>query len=150
MKTIAKVLGIITILVVVIFAGSIGEIIGKLTSERFLEGKKEGAINAALVNVADNMNKRTPIMINSNTRFDTVLVVNQELWYKYTLVNNKAEEIKVSEFDQITRPNLINHVCTSMKFFVDNNISVSYLYYGKNGKKITSIKIPASSCRSDD
>jgi len=149
MKTIGKILGGIALLLVIAFAGSIGKIIGKSTSERFFEGKKEGTIDAVLIQIASEINKKLPMMVDANTRLDSTVGINRTVRYNYTLVKYTAEELDATALEQAMRPKLINNVCTTkeMEFFVKNNITVSYAYFGKNGKQVTVITVPASSCR---
>ena len=46
MKHVWKILGFVGIVVIVIFAGGRGKLVGKSTSERFFEGKKEIEFNS--------------------------------------------------------------------------------------------------------
>jgi len=151
MKTIGIILGGIALLLVIAFAGGIGKMIGKSTSERFFEGKKEGAIDAALIKMASEINKQLPMMIDADTRLDSTVGINRTVRYNYTLVKYAAEELEALALEQAMKPKLINNVCTSkeMEIFAKNNIPVTYAYYGKNGKQITVITIPSSSCKHD-
>ena len=56
MKTLGKVAGIIVLLIVIAFAGSIGKIIGKLTVKNYEQGKADGAVEEMLIETMKKIN----------------------------------------------------------------------------------------------
>lgn len=148
MSKLAKILGGVGIFIIVVFAGGIGKIVGKFTSERFFEGKKESEIDAVLVQAASRINKNLPMMVDSATRLDSTVGFNKQFRYHYTMINYPAEELDPKGFADIMRPQLIKKVCTTMESFMNNGVSVTYAYYGKNGKQFTTITVQPSQCKS--
>ncbi len=106
-------------------------------------------INSLLLAIANETNKDLPVMVDAETRLDSTLGASGEFAYKYTLVNLAFEEIDQDYFYETMQPILINSVCSTeeMGFFVEQAIPVKYLYYGKNGKQISSILITPDQCR---
>lgn len=150
MKTIWKILGGIGLLLVIAFAGGIGKMIGKTTTDRFFEGKNEGALDSALMQAASEINANLPMMVDSETRLDATVGMNKRFRYNYTLINYSANEIEPKAIVDAMQDKLINNVCTSkeMEVFVKNSIPVTYAYFGKNGKQITVITVSPSQCKS--
>lgn len=150
MKKIAKIMGVIGLLLVVAFAGGIGKLVGKSTGERFFEGKKESELNSVLIQAANQINQNLPMMVDSETRLDSTVGINNQFRYNYTMINYPAEELDSKAFKEAMQPQLINSVCTTkeMEVFMKNGVPVTYAYHGKNGKQVTTITIHPSQCKS--
>ena len=148
-KSIWKVLGTIGVILIAIFAGGIGKLVGKATSESFFEGKGESEMNSVLIKTASELNKNLPMMVDSETRWDATIGINKKFRYNYTMINYTAEDIDVDSFRGAMQPTLINMVCTTkeMDVFTKNGIPVTYAYYGKNGKQITTITVKPVECQ---
>ena len=148
MSTIWKILGVIGLLIVVAFAGSIGKLIGRSTSERFFEGKESAEINSVLLKTANEINKKLPIMIDKNTRLDSTVGLNNKFQYNYTMVSFTSLEIDQSTLKGQFPLMIKNRACSSkdMKRFFENGVTVDYVYRGKNGNSITTISVTPSKC----
>lgn len=148
MNTIWKILGIILLLVVVAFAGSIGEIVGKSTVETYSKGKKQAQLDSLLMRAASQLNENLPMMVDAETRWDNSLGHNKKFTYNYTLVNYSASELDPALLEKQLRPSVSNYACTSneMKAFFQNGVSAVYAYRGKEGKFITSFTITPQEC----
>ena len=149
MKTLYKILAGIGVVLVIVFAGEIGKLVGKFTADRFYTGKKETELNSVLMQTASQLNQNLPIMVDAETRLDSTVGINREFRYNYTMINYSAEEIETEAFTDAMQPRLINAVCTTkeMEVFVKNNIPVSYVYHGKNGKQFMTITVNLSQCK---
>jgi len=114
------------------------------------EEKNGGALEKTLIQAASKINANCPIMVDSETRLDSVSGINRGFQYNYTLVKYSANEIEPVAIKNAMLTALINNLCTSkgMKIFVKNNVPVTYAYFGKNGKKITTITVSPSQCKS--
>ncbi|GAD90716.1 hypothetical protein VHA01S_054_00100 [Vibrio halioticoli NBRC 102217] len=150
MKSLWKALGVLGVIVITIFAGGIGKVIGKLETDNFFDGEHDAQIESGLKQISEEVNKQLPMMIDAETRLDTTFAIKRKVVYKYTLVKYEAKDIDSSIFQNNMWPQLINNYCTSkeMSFFVKNNIEATYSYYGKNGKQLSNIKIDNSQCKS--
>ena len=113
------------------------------------QGLNESDLNAALLEASNNLNQNLPRMLDAETRLDTSIVYKRNFIYRHTLVNLSAEEIDEETNDE-ERERIANTVCTTkgMQVFFINNVTVTYSYYGKNGKHITDIVVTPERCRS--
>jgi hypothetical protein len=144
----SKTLAWAVVIVVVIFAGAIGKLIGQNTTDRFLDGKREGTLDATLKQAATELNENLPMMVDADTRLDTSIGINGKFRYNYTLVNYTAEELDSNALKEAMRPKLVNSYCTvaDMRTFVENNVPVTYAYSGKDGKEIVTITVTSEEC----
>lgn len=93
-------------------------------------------IAAELKKVAIEMNKQTPIAIDQYTRLDSTSSKGKTNFiYHYTLLDTKKSEVVMDTVNKYIRPNIIENVKNSpdLKTYRDNNISLDYRYYDKNG-----------------
>ena len=148
MKTFWKVLGGIGLLLVIVFSGAIGKLVGKSSVDNYYSGKKEGTIDGVLLQTSSKLNEKLPMMVNSETRLDSTVGTNKTMRYNYTLINYSATNISAQDISKALGQKLVNNVCTtkSMQIFVKNGITVSYAYHGNEGKQITVISVAPSQC----
>lgn len=101
-----------------------------------------------LPSIANEMNKNLPMMIDKETRLDSVGAYDATLIFVYTLINKRAEEV-TQDLKNFLYTQAINGYCTTMgeaKIYRDNNISLKIHYRDINGKFITDVTINASNC----
>ncbi len=99
-------------------------------------------IQSALTTAANDINSKTPMMVDQATRLDNAVTHGLIFRYNYTLLPFAAEEVDVNLFRKDVSPKLNNSVCTSdMTYNISFGVTYEYAYYGKNGKQITVIKI---------
>lgn len=150
MKTVWKVLGVIALLIVVAFAGSIGKLVGKSTVQSFSEGKKEGAFEEVLTKTANQMNGRLPMMVDKETRLDTTVGgPGKKFTYLYTFVNYSSQEISSQKLNSSLSQNIRNGACSAkeMEVFFKNDVQVTYKYRGKDGLIIGDIIVNPGDCK---
>lgn len=94
---------------------------------------------------ADELNKKCPATIDSETRLDSAEFLPSEniFQYNYTLVNLEKEAIDTLEFKEILSPNIINNARTSpqMKLQRKYQTTLNYYYKDKNGEYACIISI---------
>ncbi|MDO3695756.1 hypothetical protein QVZ41_12975 [Wenyingzhuangia sp. chi5] len=63
--------------------------------------------------------------------------------YYYSLLNLEKSEVDLESVDEIIRPGIIENVTNSpeLKIYRDNNITMDYKYYDKNGEFVTLISV---------
>ena len=148
MKFIVKMLAVGILVLGVFFAGAIGKIIGKRSAQTFTAGVNEGAIEETLKQVAEDINKTTPMMIDKETRLDSAFFLSShQIVYLYTLVNYSAEQIS---WDQIAAENsqrLTTYACSTMPFLMSKNIEVVYRYRSKDGRVLGDILVDSNRCK---
>jgi len=108
-----------------------------------LAREKAGFSAESLQKIADNRNKDLPIMIDDETRFDSVTGGENRFTYKYTLINYTFSGTDGSDLNNDLRTDLVKSVCTApeMALLIRNKIILNFTYYDKNGLLITNIPI---------
>lgn len=87
-------------------------------------------------------------MIDSETRIDSTVVLNKNLQYNITLINYPSFSVSASELNNAFGQTIINNVCAEKRAqtFRKHDVTVSYAYFGNDGKKITTISVLPSQC----
>jgi len=98
---------------------------------------------------ASDLNVNLPMMVDAETRLDSAVGINRTMRYNCTLINYSINEVSAQNLKDSLTEILTNNVCTTkaMKFFVNNNITVTYAYHSKEGKEITTIPVPSTKCK---
>ena len=138
MKTIWKVLGGIGLQLVIIFSGTIGEPVEKASA---------GSIDEYLQKYVSEQNSKLPMMVDSETRLDSMIVINKTICYYNTVVHYSASN-EVAQKINAFGPKIVNRICTSKETqkWVKNGFTFSYAYYDNDGKQITVISVAPSQC----
>ncbi|MDR6405728.1 MULTISPECIES: hypothetical protein [Chryseobacterium] len=101
---------------------------------------KEKTIDDELKEAAANMNKLTPQILNDGVRLDSVSALpNKVFKYNYTLTDDVKESVtpqEIETFKSQAKEGAIRVVKTSadMQEFRDNDVTLQYSYFDKNGK----------------
>ncbi len=108
-----------------------------------IQGNKTELTSEVMNQVAEDINKELPTMIDSDTRLDSVYGAENTLGYKYTLINTSLSEIDSDLLSAQIRPKIVNNVCTTpdMAIYVKNKATITYTYYDKNGLFIDLISV---------
>lgn len=97
-----------------------------------------------LMEVAGELNKSLPMMINSETRLDTTVALpGKILQYHCTLINQEKKDIDIPELKEMMRPSMIQTLRTSpqMNIFRKEKVMMEYHYKDKNGEYLFTIPI---------
>jgi hypothetical protein len=139
---------VILLILFIIFSSLIGEYIGKKSIDNYYSGKKNIAINEALLETANQINSKLPLMIDSETQLNTTIGINKTFRYNYTLVNHPASDLSADILEHNLKQKITNSVCTSkeMEIFMKNGVTIEYAYFGNDGKQISVISISPSNC----
>lgn len=102
-----------------------------------------------LIKMAIDINKQTPIMIDSETRFDYVLATGLTIAYNYTLVNIEEPESISKETIENFKQGIINAQCGDqrVKRAMRSGMKTAYFYKDKNGRYISSFETGIRDCR---
>ena len=101
-------------------------------------------VEAELARVALELNKRTPIQYDQFTRLDSASSKGATNFsYFYTLINVEKKAIHSDTVQAFLKPNLVDNIKYSpeLKVYRDNEITMDYYYYGKNGDFIIKIAV---------
>lgn len=110
-----------------------------------------GYVNAGISDkdlkmLVDAVNKKAPVMIDADTQLVGASGANNQLIYKYKLVNYTADQLDKAKFHSIMKPQLIQGTCPRIKIMLDAGITAVYSYVGKNGGEITSVALSSKEC----
>ena len=100
-------------------------------------------INDELVKTANEINKHTPIVIDSLTTFDNVNALKgNTLQYNYTLKTEKSA-VDTTELIKIAKEGLLEQLKKNPKasYFKQNNIEIQANYTDKNGIQICKVVV---------
>ena len=96
--------------------------------------------------MANELNKSCPIMVDSETQLNNAMVLNDNTFeYNYTLVNMGRAELDIEALESYLQPIILNNIKTSpdLKIFRDNEITMAYNYKDKNGEQLFRIVFEA-------
>lgn len=101
--------------------------------------------------VAENsrkLNQSLPIMVDSETRFDTTLAVGMQMHYKYTLVNLVSDDLDITSFRKEVEMTLIKSqkADKNAMLMLKAGLVCFYDYFDKDGALITQIRVDGSIC----
>lgn len=101
-------------------------------------------IDKGAMNIASEINKSCPVMVDSETRLDnTIALPGKVFQYYYTLINYEKSQIDTLKMKSIIEPTIVNFVKTNpqLKYQRDNNWTLSYYYKDKNGSYTFSVLV---------
>jgi len=113
------------------------------------EPKKSEISKQELIEVANELNKRLPIIVDSETRLDTVIAgPGKKLTYVYTLTNYSSGEVDSQEFERLVLPKAKKEACTNegTKYFLKKDVRVNAYYQGNDGGFIYEVDVAPSDC----
>lgn len=101
-------------------------------------------LESELKKAALELNKQAPMKIDQFSRLDSASTIGKTNFiYYYTLTEIEKSEVNLDTVNKYIRPNIIENVKNSpeLKVYRDNNITMDYKYYDKNGKFATEISV---------
>ena len=118
----------------------LGLAIGLLTSKYVFNnfGGNKSPLDKELVEATKEINKHLPMMIDSETRTDsTVVLPYNTIQYVFTMINQSKDQLNAEDFEKRLRPLILNSIKTNsdMENFRKNEVTLVYLYKDKDGKE---------------
>lgn len=104
------------------------------------------AMASGLRKTSADMNSRLPMMIDSETRLDNTLVVEETFVYNYTLIHYNSGQITETDINTFLATNILNKYCTTDKSFSQMGVASNYNYYGNDAKLIGVVKVTPQQC----
>jgi hypothetical protein len=102
------------------------------------------SFDAEMVNMADQINKSCPMMIDHDTRLEnTAALPKNTFQYNYTLVNYMKDSINIDELKRTLEPLIIKGIKNSpdLQVFRINKTTLSYNYKDKKGAFVAKLDI---------
>lgn len=119
-------------------------VVGHFAGDSIIKLVHKSTISKALVEVASELNKNCPMMVDNITRLDNAVALPDNVFqYNYTLLGMSKESINIDDAKQRLEPNIINFVKTNpdMKTFRDNETTINYAYKDMSGVFLFTISI---------
>lgn len=105
---------------------------------------KTPSYDKEMMEVASELNKSCPIMVDEITRLDnTIALPNNTFQYNYTLVNTDKATLDTADMKNYLTPTIINFVKTNpqMKIQRDHKTTVNYYYKDKSGQYLFTVSV---------
>ena len=136
-KNALKIIAIIVSIIVIALAGIFSESV-----VNYIFGTSDDYIESQLVKMSNEINKKCPFMVDSETRLDNTGTYRKNFYYYYALINYDISEVDVKYLIYNVRPTLLNRIKTNpdMKFLREHKITFIYNYRDKSGITIISFK----------
>lgn len=128
MNILGKVMAVIGVLTVMIFANGIGKMAGKPAVDKTNESKLDETIEKKLMEMSKQMNSQLPTMIDEETRFDTTMCVGKHMNYKYTMVNISDKDIDKKAFQSEMKSMLVKNQCSNENMIKMLKMGIQYDY----------------------
>ena len=96
-------------------------------------------------NAAIELNKKLPLKVDEFSRLDSAATKSKSNFtYYYTLINIEKSEVYPDSVYKYMKPGIIENIKTSpdLKMYRDNDITMNYLYYDRNGEFAVEISVP--------
>lgn len=124
------IIGIVAFSIIIVFYGC------QQIFEKDLESK--------LTNFVTDLNKRTPIQIDTYSKLDSASLIEGKanLIFYYTLMEKDEFEVNYDSLNKYIRSIIIKDIKSpELKIFRENEITIDYEYYDKNGDFITELLV---------
>lgn len=105
---------------------------------------KNPSLNKLMMEVATEINKTCPIMLDSETRLDNTIALPDNVFqYNYTLINMEKRNVDTTNMKNYLVPRITNFVKTNpqMNFQREHKTTVNYYYNDKYGVYLFLISI---------
>ena len=111
--------------------------------------KANGNLKKLLSNAENQIKGHLPLMVDQETRLDSVKVHNDTFYYIYTLVNVSPGDFDSNSLTKILKPIVLKQSCNTqgLKSLVNSGATIAYTYKNKYAEEITTININKKDCR---
>ena len=128
-----------------------------LSSQVFALGKSnkpesqeeiDRVIVATLIEMANQINQQTPMMLDSETQVSSVLALGKSINFSVKFINVSSKDIDAEQVDNYSLEQLNDTVCKNQatRTLIDLGVSYIYLYYGNDDRLITRVAIEKYKC----
>jgi len=98
---------------------------------------------------ANMMNRGLPVMVDNETRLDSVLVQQKDLYFNYTLVNWIKTEIDLDRLNSTMRERIKTNACetSDTRSLLEEGRSLFYVYKDKESTPVTEFMVILNDCK---
>lgn len=100
---------------------------------------KPPTIDKQIMQIASELNKSCPIMVDSETQLDNAVgLPGKTIQYNYTFLNMEKATVDTSELENYLQPKILNNIKTNpdLKNFRENDVIMVYNYKDKKGEHL--------------
>lgn len=105
---------------------------------------QEMSFDKNMVEVANEINKNCPIMVDQYTQLDNAMTLPGNIFqYNYTLITITKDEVDLDTVKRYIEPGIINNVKTNpdLKLYRDHETTLNYYYKDRNGEFVHKISV---------
>ena len=115
------------------------------------ESVSSKAQNFAVSTLAEEVNKKTPQMVDQETELYKAVAVGSNLQYHYKLVNYSKDQLDTAFFEQNMKKQLYSSTCENEKLkpLLSLGASVSYYYVDKNAVALVDFLVSPEDCKAE-
>lgn len=106
-----------------------------------------GVSDSELQKLADEINKRAPMMVDKETQLTGATGKSNTLTYNYKMLNYTAAQLDKDKFISILKPQLVKTACPKIKIMLDAGIKTVYAYNDKNDALIAAVTLDQNACQ---
>lgn len=112
----------------------------RFVCSRFSETGME--LNVALRTTAEETNKGLPVMIDDETRIDSLSSGDGFLQYNYSMVKHTGKDLDLERIKSDLRPKILEQIRKNkgMQIFRENGVKLIYSYRDKNREALFSLE----------
>ena len=102
------------------------------------------SIDRIMLDVAVEINKSCPMMVDDETRLDNVVAMPGNIFqYNYTLIHIEEATADIDELTSYLQSSITTDIKTNpdLQIYRDNHITMAYNYRDKNGKSLAVISV---------
>jgi hypothetical protein len=106
-----------------------------------------------MIKAAIELNKKLPVQVDKFSRLDSAATKSKSSFtYYYTLLNIEKSEVYPDSVYKYMKPGIIENIKTNpdLKMYRDNDITMEYRYYDKNGDFAVNISVPPNLYKKKD
>ena len=106
-------------------------------------------LSIELTKTAAIINKNSGVMLDEETRLDSVATFSNHIIYNNTMINYSVEQIDPNQFSNILQDIVLKPLCDNkdLKAFKDLGVIMVYRYMDKSGSFISEISKDMSTCK---
>lgn len=151
LKKLVSALGFVVILIAMAISGQIGKEVGRFafTPKKPNQQDIDAELFQQMKEAARQLNKNTPMMVDSNTRMDSATVgPGLRITYHYTFPAFSSRDLKPSLLRSNLQPTVRQNVCknSDMKLSLEYGATYRYSYSGNDGAHIYTFELNGNDC----